>query len=261
MNKLVRFITLLAIVCVAMAVKGPSKVLAKADDAAPAPKCAQYAALASNDVVAPDFQVVVSSKGIRVQGRSEYVAGETPKAFEWRLDDTNCTYSTKFITTPKDPAPQVLAMNSNSAPSTTLAATGNYVAGIKVLTQDPPNYWLAGTTNKLYWTTYSNGTVSYYNYAKGCQGYTTPPPYNTHWYSSGCYFGVPYYNSGNTMIYSSISGNYYNYDFMDPNQRTDTSHYSMIEAHNNGSWAHTWWENHSGEYSWLLHGAVVPDYP
>lgn len=221
----------------------------------------------SVEVTAPEFEVVLRDNDVIVHGTSYVAPGATFQGFEWTIDLKNCTYQTKRIKNSERVPGNVVNeeyFNSevNSEANERVAvATGNYLAGIKIVTKDPPGYWLAATTNKLYWTTYSNGTVQQYRFVKGCAGYTTP--LNTHWYVSGCQWinENPYYSSDRRFVYSRIQGSYYNYDFWDPNQRTDARHYSKITGRNNGSWLHEWSATHSGEFYWLLRGEVVPDYP
>ncbi len=223
--------------------------------------CTELRLELGSEVTAPEFEVVLQSNGVTFRGTSYVPAGTTPKGFEWAVDPQKCTYRTKRLTNSSG-----ATMKGNERTVTVplvgagiSAATGNYYAGYKVVSLDPPGYWLAATTNRLYWTTYSDGTVQWYQYTKGCTGYTTP--LNTHWYNSGCSYGAPYYSSNHQILYSYVTGTYYNYDFMDPNQRTDATHYSWITAYNNGSWSPTWSATHSGEYWWLLRGQYVPDYP
>lgn len=215
------------------------------------------------EVTAPEFEVILRDNDVIVRGTSYVAPGATFQGFEWAIDLKNCTYQTKRIkNSERVPGNVVNEEYFNSEVNERVAvATGNYLAGIKIVTKDPPGYWLAATTNKLYWTTYSNGTVQWYRFVKGCTGYTTP--LNTHWYVSSCQWlnENPYYSSDRRFVYSRIQGSYYNYDFWDPNQRTDARHYSKITGRNNGSWLHEWSATHSGEFYWLLRGEVVPDYP
>lgn len=212
-----------------------------------------------SDVTAPEFEVVIQPNGITFRGTSTVPAGTTLKGYEWAVDSQKCTYRTKRL------ANSIGATKESNEHTVTApplvagmsAATGNYYVGYKVVSLDPPGFWLAATDNRLWWTTYSDGTVRWYQYSKGCTGYTTP--LNTHWYNSSCSWSDPYYSGNRQVVYSTVAGTYYNYDFMDPNQRTDASHYSVITGYNNGTWSPTWSATHSGEYWWLLRGQFVPD--
>lgn len=222
------------------------------------PPCPAFAPHAQSEVLAPEFEVVVTTDGIQVRGRSEFAANTPLKAFEWSLDISNCTYTTKLIEA-RDQAPQAnLHTQVNATLRGSAAPTGDYFAGVQIVSEDPFDVPLAATTNKLYWATYSNGTVHWYQYTGGCEGYATGI---THWYMSNCLYSSPYYEAGNTLIRATILANYYNYDFVDPALRTDVMHYSQIVAYNNGAWAHVWSALHSGEYSWFLRGEVIPEQP
>jgi len=222
-----------------------------------------------NELSAPEFEVTLEGDKVTVHGYNYVVSGHAFRGFEWEVNLKNCTYYAKWVTADKPPADNIIIdehfADTRAYPgqkeSIASTPTGNYLAGIKIVSKDPPGFWLASTTNKLYWTTYSDGTVRWYRYVKGCQGYTTP--LNTHWYVSGCWWASenPYYSASHQRVYSRIQGSYFNYDFMDPNKRTDAVHYSKITGLNSGAWIHEWWVSHSGEFSWLLHGEVVPDYP
>lgn len=193
-----------------------------------------------NELVAPEFEVTLQRNRVTVHGYSYVAPGHTFRGFEWGVDLKNCTYYARWITADKPPSNNTVIdeyfsdrrINPGQADSIASIPTGNYLAGIKIVSKDPPGFWLAATTNKLYWTTYSDGTVQWYRYVKGCQGYTTP--LNTHWYVSGCWWSSenPYYSANHQQVYSRIQGSYYNYDFMDPNKRTDAVHYSKITGLN-----------------------------
>lgn len=233
-------------------------------------KCRALNPQATNEVTAPEFEVILQSNGITVRGSSYIAPGASFQGFEWTINLKDCTYRTQRLVN-DTPVPgntvnderfrDVYNEAAASEVGEAVAPTGNYLAGIKIVSKDPPGFWLAATTNKLYWTTYPNGTVQWYRSVKGCTGYTTP--LNTHWYVSGCswLYENPYYSADRRYVYNRIQGFYYNYDFMDPNQRTNAEHYSKITGRNDGSWLHQWWATHSGEFYWLLRGEVVPDYP
>jgi hypothetical protein len=130
-------------------------------------------------------------------------------------------------------------------------AAGNWFAGIQVVTSDPVNIWEAESTNKLWWSSFANGTVQWTAKSKSCHP-ENPTLINTHWFLESCAKANPTI-SGNT-VYSALDGAYYNWDFQDPNLMTRAEHYVRIEGHNDGSWAYPWWASHTGEYSGLLHG-------
>jgi len=59
------------------------------------------------------------------------------------------------------------------------------------------------------------------------------------------------------IVVAQAKGNYYNYDFGNPNQATYTNHLSQIQGKNSN--AYSWSDVHSGEYWWLLWGRVYVD--
>lgn len=231
-------------------------------------RCSTLKPESGNEVKAPEFEVILGKDSVTVRGSSYISPGGIFNGVEWAIDLENCSYQTKRIAISNKPADDNTVNDErwyektvSEGEQAVTSPTGNYLVGIKIVTKDPPGYWLAATTHKLYWTTYSNGTVQWYHFVKGCTGYTTP--LNTHWYVSSCQWlnENPYYSSDRRYVYSRIRGSYYNYDFLDPNQRTDAIHYSKITGRNDGSWVHEWSATHSGEFYWLLRGEVVPDYP
>ncbi len=141
-----------------------------------------------NELSAPEFEVTLEGDKVTVHGYNYVVSGHAFRGFEWEVNLKNCTYYAKWVTADKPPADNIIIdehfADTRAYPgqkeSIASTPTGNYLAGIKIVSKDPPGFWLASTTNKLYWTTYSDGTVRWYRYVKGCQGYTTP--LNTHWY-------------------------------------------------------------------------------
>jgi hypothetical protein len=231
-----------------------------AEETSPITDCTSFDAKPGNLISSPEFEVVRSSDGVIVQGVNVVVAGEKLRGIEWEVDLKNCTYLATEASNAGTPrVSETIVENTNPRLA---QLTGSYFAGVWVVTKDPPGYWLASTLNKLWWNTYSNGTVQWTQHGKACTGHTTP--LNTHWYvvsPNGCQWGSPWYSSGTQSAFTQISGDYYNYDFGNPSQRTDARHFSQIEGRNNGTWVHSWSATHWGEYSGLLRGETIPAGP
>lgn len=238
-------------------------------------KCTVVKSAIANELPSPEFEVVILPNGVTIRGSSHVASGASFQGIEWAVDLQNCTYQAKRLTTSKEyslPVESVVndeyfndvyneSVKRESEAGKVYASAGNYLAGVKIVTKDPPGLWLASTTNKLYWSTFSNGTVQWYRSVKGCKGYTTS--LNTHWYTTACQWlnEKPYYSASKKNVNSRIKGSYNNYDFLDPQKGTYAVQYSKITGYNNGSWTHSWSVTHSGEFYWLLTGVVVPDYP
>lgn len=128
-------------------------------------------------------------------------------------------------------------------------ASTYYYHGGMVYTADPPGYWLAWTGN--FFGYYSNGTsITSIASSNAYCGAANPTPLNTHWFVSYCPSTWP-------TIYGSYArqiktGNYYNYDFLDPSSGTYVNHNSFCYGYANGSVSCSPSNSASGEGWWLL---------
>jgi len=89
------------------------------------------------EVTAPEFEVILRDNDVIVRGTSYVAPGATFQGFEWAIDLKNCTYQTKRIkNSERVPGNVVNEEYFNSEVNERVAvATGNYLAGIKIVTK------------------------------------------------------------------------------------------------------------------------------
>ncbi len=130
-------------------------------------RCSTLKPESGNEVKAPEFEVILGKDSVTVRGSSYISPGGIFNGVEWTIDLENCSYQTKRILSDKPADDNTVnderwyEKTMSESEQAVTSPTGNYLAGIKIVTKDPPGYWLAATTHKLYWTTYSNGTVQW----------------------------------------------------------------------------------------------------
>lgn len=125
---------------------------------------------------------------------------------------------------------QIILQQSSVSPLA--IAPGIYSAEVKLQSKDPALLTLAQTRNYLRWEVFANGSVQWKAITEQCTGYTTPPPFNTHWYVASCPHDNPYYSGG--IVYNEHAGAYENSDWGDPNVYTYSSHWIKIGGKNDG---------------------------
>lgn len=202
---------------------------------------------------------------LMINGSGLHKPGEPAQYYRWEANITKKTYKITKLdpSTAKFQIPTITKeeINNTKVQNVGIAAIspGSHWAIVWVQTTDPVWEQLAETANRLEWTVYSNGQVGY-NYRRVSCFPSNPTSFGTHWYNSVCSFvGSVSYSSDQTSLFSQAKGNYYNYDFGNPNQATYTNHLSQIQGKNDGSNAYSWSDVHSGEYWWLLWGHVYVD--
>jgi hypothetical protein len=118
-----------------------------------------------------------------------------------------------------------------------------------VTTYDPINCSLTRTTSNGNWHNHMNIVTQACQWTGSGNGTcwaANPSCANTHWTKSTCYQNGP--NNGPFYFYLKTTGNYYNYDFMNPSLRTDVSQWVALEL-NFGQPFVEWDQAQWGEYS------------
>lgn len=125
------------------------------------------------------------------------------------------------------------------------AAVSGWTIAAALRTEDPVNWALCQTTQRLYW--YTNYTAYSYMWTWAAN----PSPIGTHWYVGG-YYNYPVYVSSSYASGRSWAW-YYNWDWLLPNYSTTVTHDLYIYGYYNGTAQLTGYVNRSGETWWLLH--------
>lgn len=120
------------------------------------------------------------------------------------------------------------------------------------VTVDPVNIALNQTAQQAAWQGFY-----YYMEPYGWSGYCDAYSSITTWFVDSCYGYTPYSTSN---IDYSRDGQYHNYDFGLPDERTDVYSRAGVQAYDSSfvNWWTYWYA--SGEFSWLLDEVVGHDY-
>lgn len=128
----------------------------------------------------------------------------------------------------------------------------SYSGGVIVTTTDPVDEPLCKTWHKIWWSVdYPYSTLTSRNKDTWA---ANPSFFNTHWYvDAEEWTGLSYIDGGRT-VRSSMHSSFYNYDFNDPNARTDVDHYITLEGRNSGYFGYEglWYWTWSGDMADLL---------
>lgn len=177
-----------------------------------------------------------------------------PMDILWTIDAINCQYFAKKIKSSQNNTNKSLIFGENDKLSPSSYAIYYGYRGFRIATLDPVNIPEAYTYNKIWWTEDSNGTLQLTSRHAYCEA-ISPTLANTHWYNSNC--SLPWsYNGNYTSLSSTATGNYYNYDFADPNQATYAWHTINITANAGGTFSYSYNWSHWGEVSSFLHGSL-----
>jgi len=206
---------------------------------------------------ATDGSITIEVNGGHIDGKPEF-------AYNFNVDLAKNTYKTKFVDVNqvKGLPSQLIKSGENLSPDQGYApdnvqplaiVPGTYEARIRVQTRDPVTIPLNQTEDYLKWIVYSNGSVNWVSYTDGCAGYTTI--LGTHWYTDWCLFASPFINGG--LVYNNSGGQYYNWDWHNPNIATYSSHSISLGGNNSGHCTYSWGHSRWGEDYLLIYGVVA----
>ena len=232
----------------------------------------------ASGIVIPDMKAKLFSDGTAtVSGSGEYQAGGPTFGIRYEVDLKQKAYKAtavdpKVLKDEKIEIPQAKDESVNIHPEelefykthkdSGSVFTGAWItpgyrwAKVRVRTFDPVWIKLTETTNSLTWYTYSSGSVISTNFYRDWWA-ANPSSLGTNWYVSGRQYSGPYTQSFGTRVYHSVSGSYYNYNFMLPSYGTFASQSASITGRNDGMYNYSWSHTDSGEGSWLIYGSVI----
>lgn len=223
--------------------------------------------MADAEVIIPGFKAFFLSDGsVTISGKGTARVGAPIHGFDFEVDLASGTYTTRRLD-PREieerkPLQEAFGENRQVEPQdgklkqiTAAVTPGTWFGRVRVQTKDPAFIVLTETRTQLTWTVYSGGTVAWNNYGDGCWA-ANPSSLGTHWFVSYCQHGGPWYPSS-TRVCNDNRGNYYNWDFLDNNQRTDASQWAWLCGRNDAIYDYNWSHNDSGEFSLFIYGSVV----
>ena len=222
------------------------------------------------EVIIPDFEATLYDDGTRSVGASGSGApGEPAQAFDFEVDVENGTYKTSLVNSdevalegqlPQHEQAESFATNQavqDGQVGTLAIVPGTRVGKVRVVGKDPVFIVVNETTNRLEWTVYNDGTVTWRSYLDNCYA-PSPSQGGTNWFVTSCRKDYPFHPSGTglTQIKNWADGNYHNWDWRDPNQSTTASHLITLTGHSDGTYTFVWDYQDAGENYDLLRGTV-----
>lgn len=225
----------------------------------------------SNDVVFDKIQYTKEGDTERVRIEGSKKANGITKAYHIQVDTRKGTYTVEeksakeiYIPVSKGKAYQAKTKESNSVlvpkpiqkntepseQSIKTKSTTNYHAWVSATTDDPVGEDLCETTLYLYW--YDYGTTLGIDGNALVLWAANPSQFNTHWYNDDYDLPSPTLFDSDRQIKQEATADYYNWDFMDDDKKTEVSHWIEIIAQNDGTYEYTVEWERSGEYSYLL---------
>lgn len=213
-----------------------------------------------------EVQLIVWSDNhtsLAIQGEKK--VGSSPQYFSIEVFPENMTYKTT-----KKQINEVTQITYGQVKNTTelkskniydnivTAASTNRYAQVEVLTEDPIFLDLAKTRQTLGWST-DGSTVTINSRSILGEAYTTPWPFNTHWYIdiTPAFYGSYTYSTNRDSVTTDGYGQYYNDDFGNVSQRTWAWHRIKIQGNAGNPIFYYWaWWNHWGEGASLLQASA-----
>lgn len=188
---------------------------------------------------------------VRIEG-SKKVDGVT-KAYHIKLDPEGGTYlTTEKLPKEMDILETLLSKNNNTNSNNTIEplSTTYYYAWVQTVTDDLAGEDLCKTKLRLDWVDYGS-TIGFDDNDLDTWA-ANPSQFDTHWYLEDSYLGDPYLYYDNQKLEQDGSAEYYNWDFMDEDEKTEVSHMIQIIAQNDGTYDYVADWGARGEYSLLL---------
>jgi hypothetical protein len=217
-------------------------------------------------VVIPNFTLLENEDGsVTLTGEGTANVFDRKTGFDFVVDRKRGTYSTKKIDPAKMEERSVELFQSGESTAgdvappgdgaiVPLVSPGHYYGRVRVVTRDPAFITLTETSTSLTWYVYSSGSVAWTNYSDGCWA-ANPSALGTHWYTSYCGYGSPWYASAYYAC-NANSGRYYNWDFGSNTQITEVAQTAKICGRNDAYYDYWWSHNDAGEASYLIFGSV-----
>lgn len=180
-------------------------------------------------------------------------------AYSIDVDLAKGTYKTK-LEAPWSDAPASSPPSAPTGVTDTQASTAItqsatlYSLTVYVRTDDPYPFdmELARTRHRLIWAADGTSVSGAWNEHECIP--KNPTSIGTHWYTDVCENLGAFWDSAHAA--TSGDGQYYNYDFGDPDEATYTLHDMTITGFPTGRSDYTWGWNAWGEYSGFLHAHV-----
>jgi hypothetical protein len=226
------------------------------------------------EVVFPKIKLAYNDDGtVVLSGRGTAKAGVGPAGFDYSVDKKTGVYSTKrlsvdrmqkLLSESQDPRAKKLSgtpgvpVRPHGPESqngvTAAVAPGEYAVYLTVVAKDPVFIELARTTTALQWYVYPVGSVSWTAYDDSC--WCNPESIiNTHWYTSYCVYGAPWYE-GSSLVCNYNEAEYYNWDFVFDSLSTYVAQVVLACGRNDAYFEYGWDHQDGGEGSSLINGTV-----
>lgn len=226
------------------------------------------------EVVLPRLKLIYNIDGtVVLSGHGTAKAGTGPAGFDYSADKRTGAYSTKRISADRirkllsesrDPRARKLSGTpgipvtppgpDNQNGIMAAIAPGQYSVHMTVVAKDPILVELARTTTALQWYTYESGSVSWSSYDDLC--WCNPESIlNTHWHTSYCAYGVPWYE-GPSLVCNYNEAEYYNWDFAFDSLATYVAQAVLACGRNDAHFEYGWDHQDGGEGSFLITGTV-----
>lgn len=218
------------------------------------------------EVVVLEFKALFLSDGsVTLSGKGTARADAPPQGFDFEVDLTRGTYTTRRLDPPEieerdrlqgrqgqqtDPSGE-----DRLKPAIKAITPGTYTGRVRVQTKDPVFVILTETMTQLTWTVSSSGTVTGAQPSSDSCWAANPSSLGTHWFVSYCANGALYTSAG--RVCNDNQGSYYNYDFGFDSDITTASQYVYVCGRNDAFYDYNWSHNDSGEGYLLIYGSVV----
>jgi hypothetical protein len=196
-------------------------------------------------------------------------AGSGPQYFSIEVFPENKTYKTtkkeikeslflKQIT--EGQVNGAIDQKSKKSSEDVVTASSYRTIQVAILSEDPAFLDLGKTWHRLEFS--ADGSTVIYNYRSiNGAAYTTPWPFNTHWYIdiTPTFYGTPQYSPNHYSVTSDGYGQYYNDDWNNQNLRTWAWHRIKIQGNADTSADITASWDHWGEDAGLLHASYFTE--
>jgi len=164
------------------------------------------------------------SMHVRIEGSKK--ADGVTKAYHLKLNPKEGTYLiTEKLPKEMDILETKLSRNNNTNSNNTIEpmSTTYYYAWVQTVTDDLAGEDLCKTKVRLDWVDYGS-TIGFYDSDLDTWA-ANPSQFNTHWYLEESYLDDPYLYYDDQKLLQDGSAEYYNWDFMDEDEKTEVSHW------------------------------------
>ncbi|MCF8011713.1 MAG: hypothetical protein K9L17_07225 [Clostridiales bacterium] len=190
-------------------------------------------------------------KSVHVRIKGSKKADGVTKAYHVELNPQKGTYKTtkipsKEMSILKNPSSTEKDTDNIIEPKSTI----NYYGWVQTVTDDPAGEDLCKTKLWLEWEDYGS-TIGFDTHALVTWA-ANPSSFDTHWYEEDSNLYDPYLYYNDEKLSQEGSAEYYNWDFIDDDEKTEVSHWIQITAQNDGTYDYVTDWGARGEYQLLL---------